>query len=141
MKIELYHNSSDNNVIHKSLSGKLELTGTLRDSTDIRKPQILVELDDGSYNYAYIPEFSRYYYITDWTHVRNHAMIATMSSDVLMSFPVGNLTGILESSEDKGNLYLPSPVFSSLVKDKTRILRFGHGLSNTGNYILITAGG
>jgi hypothetical protein len=49
---------------------------------------------------------------------------------------------VLENSEAVGiNEYLPSEIWTATAKTKTDIKAFPAGLSDTGEYILITSGG
>lgn len=93
MKIYLYNMSDELNVINKKLSSQLELDCTLRDSCNVLDPSIFIrktDADGGSaiptYNYAYIPEFNRYYFISDITSVNNQLWRIDMHVDVLMSY-------------------------------------------------------
>lgn len=61
-----------------------------------------------------------------------------------MSFkePMKNFQVILDHSEVTGvTNYQSSPVWQALVKTKTDIINFPYGLSENGEFILITAGG
>lgn len=146
MDLRLYYTSDENNKIKKTLSSALVLTGTMRDSSSIIKPVILVEgVSFNAYNYAYIPSFDRYYFIKEITNYRNNLWILELECDVLMSFKssILNMNCILLETEKKGaDKYLPdSRVWVTKVKDKTDIVNFPSGLLENGQYILITAGG
>lgn len=145
MDIILYVNNSEKNKIGKNLTNEFSLSGTLRDATDIINPIILVELNEiANYNYCYIPNFKRYYFITDITVIRTGLYAISLSVDVLESFKsdIKNLSVILLNTENVGlNNYLPSQVFRNNVKSKTDILNFPNGLNDSGEFILITAGG
>lgn len=146
MDLRLYYTSDENNKINKSLSNGMILTGTMRDSSSIINPVILVEGSSFSeYNYAYIPQFDRYYFIKGITNYRNNLWILEFECDVLMSFKssILNMNCILIETEDKGaDRYLAdSRVWVAKVKDKTDIINFPNGLLTNGEYILITAGG
>lgn len=146
MDLRLYYTSDENNKINKSLSNGVILTGTMRDSSSIINPVILVEGSSFSeYNYAYIPQFDRYYFIKGITNYRNNLWILEFECDVLMSFKssILNMNCILIETEDKGaDRYLAdSRVWVAKVKDKTDIINFPNGLLTNGEYILITAGG
>lgn len=145
MNITLYVNKSEKNKIGKNLTNDLFISGTLRDATNIINPIILVELNEiSNYNYCYIPNFNRYYFITDITVIRTGLYAISLLVDVLESFKtdIKNLSVILLNTQNSGvNNYLPSPVFRNNVKSKTDIINFPNGLNDSGEFILITAGG
>lgn len=115
MNIILYKNSSPDNTINKNLEKIITLEGTLRASTSIINPTINVELVEGQSlitdnteqyvtddlnqpigcdiisniylcNYAYIPEFKRYYFIIDISTNQNFIFTFKMKCDVLESY-------------------------------------------------------
>lgn len=145
MNIILYVNNSEKNKIGKNLTNDFSISGTLRDATNIINPVILIELNEiGNYNYCYIFSFNRYYFITDITVIRTGLYAISLMVDVLESFKtdIKNLSVILLNTQNVGvNNYLPSPVFRNNVKAKTDIINFPSGLNDTGEFILITAGG
>ncbi len=146
MNITFYHNKSLNNKLNKELEIGLELTGTLRSECDIVNPVILIEStsDIIGYNYIFIEEFNRYYFIKQIVSVRNNLWRVSAHVDVLMSFKTQLLEQevILEDSEiTGGSNYIPRDIWQTLVKTKTDIITFPSGLSENGEFILITAGG
>ena len=145
MNIILYVNNSEKNKIGKTLTNDISLSGTLRDATNIINPVILIEISEiGNYNYCYINNFNRYYFITDITVIRTGLFAISLMVDVLESFKsdIKNLSVILLNTQNVGSSnYLPSPVFRNNVKSKTDILNFPNGLNDSGEFILITAGG
>lgn len=145
MNIILYVNNSEKNKIGKTLTNDFSLSGTLRDATNIINPVILIEISEiGNYNYCYINNFNRYYFITDITVIRTGLFAISLMVDVLESFKsdIKNLSVILLNTQNVGSSnYLPSPVFRNSVKSKTDILNFPNGLNDSGEFILITAGG
>lgn len=65
---------------------------TLKDYTSVLAPQVILIFPDpqhnlppSSYNYAYIPDFKRYYWVTDIEFDRNR-VIYTLSCDVLATY-------------------------------------------------------
>lgn len=146
MHTTFYYNSSENNQLNKNLSRSYPLTGVIRGESNVINPQILYEVDSLSpYNYAYIQEFERYYFIREVRSVRNGLWLVTMEVDPLMSFKsaIMNMSVILQETESTGeDSYLSdSRVWVTKVKDKTDIIQFPSGLLSNGTYILITAGG
>ena len=146
MQIILYNNLSEENVLNKTLTNEVIINGALRDATSVKNPVITIEYPGTitGFNYCYIPDFGRYYYISDISAVRYGLWALTMRVDVLMSFKddINNAQIIIDHSTDTmTSNYLSSPVWQELVKDKTDILTFPNGLSESGGYVLITAGG
>lgn len=65
---------------------------TLKDYTSVLAPQVILifpdpqhNLSPSAYNYAYIPDFNRYYWVTDIEFDRNR-VIYTLSCDVLATY-------------------------------------------------------
>ena len=65
----------------------------------------------------------------------------SLKSDPLKSFNLGSVTGVVIEAQNIGNNYLEHRHFVRNVKSKTDILPFSSGLLDSGEYILITAGG
>lgn len=146
MLVKLYYNNSANNKIGKTLNSETVLEGSLRDSSKVISPQILIESSTPlSFNYAFIPSFNRYYFITEIEAYRTNLWLLTLKVDVLETYKtdIKNLNCIIEATEGyKGNNYLSdSDSWVSTVKTKTDIINFPNGLLEDGEYILITAGG
>lgn len=145
MNITLYITNSEHNQLSKILRNPLTLTGTLKDETDIINPVVMIEIENPvSFNYAYIPEFDRYYFISDISVVRNNLWRVSMSVDVLQSFrnEIRNVSIVLSNTYDFAKeMYLSSDVWKSKVKELTSIVNFPNGLDENGHFILITAGG
>ena len=93
MELRLYKNISEQNKINKTLKNELVLTGTLRETTSIIKPSITIEISNPTvYNYVYIPQFKRYYYINNIISQRNNIWTLELNVDVLMSYQSGILS-------------------------------------------------
>ena len=144
--ISLFKTVSENNRVVKTLTDEKQLSGELRNQTSVLNPSIVIESAENisTYNYAYIPEFSRYYYITEIISVRTNCWAVSMRCDVLMSYKdeIQSMNVILNNTQETGlSNYLASPNWVNLVKTKTDIKVFPSGLSEQGEFILITAGG
>lgn len=68
-------------------TGRAEFDITLKEDNSILNPSILLTVSSNPrrYNYAYIPDFGRYYFVTDWISERN-LWRAELACDVLASF-------------------------------------------------------
>ena len=145
MDVIFYYNMSDDRMINKSLATGYTFQGVLRDECSIMSPTIRFE-NDGvlRYNYAYIPEFQRYYSITDKTSYRDGIWDVSFEVDVLMSFrnDINNLNVIVDKQTssnigderiDDGSLVTENVMFKT-------VYNFPNGFNDAGEYILITAG-
>lgn len=147
MDITLYSTGSEYERITKNLSSGLTLTGNIRGDSSITNPSFLIEHQNPSqYNYCYIPEFGRYYFITDIISYRTNIWRLECSVDVLMSFKteILNLEVIVEDlsvGEPNASTYFSGEQWATTVKTKTDVIQFPSGLLDTGEYILITSGG
>ena len=137
--------SDEANKLNKTINNVVNINGTLRQETSVINPSVLIEAQNLSgFNYMYINDFGRYYFITDIVSVKNGLWRVTGKVDVLMSFKDGIETCpvILANTEitllDK---YMSGEMWKTQVKSKTDIINFPSGLNNTGEYILITSGG
>lgn len=87
-----YNNSAPANMVYKggSLSQVGTLTGTLREDTNILYPVIRFKMATSetvpSFNYAYIVELKRYYYVTDVVYVADCIWEISLAIDVLMTY-------------------------------------------------------
>ena len=145
MEIILYNNKSPKNKIGKTLTNPNTITGSLRGETSISNIQMLLNIVDlNPYNYMYVADFGKYYFITNIISVRTGLWLVTASIDVLESYTseILSLDVILSTTESTGSKqYKMGPCWDVLVKDKTDIISFSDGLLTTGEFILITAGG
>ena len=145
MEITLYVNNSEVNRMGKNLTNAFTLSGTLREQTNVIEPDILISMENpATYNYAYISAFKRYYFIKDITSVRNNLWRLHLAVDTLETYKteILNCSGILDSTNETGlDNYLTGGNWVAKVKDKTEIKTFPNGLLDTGEFILITAGG
>lgn len=86
MNITLYSFTKRKNST-KLPTGGTTYTGTLKDNTSVVAPSITFSFSSfPAYNYAYIQEFSRYYWITDKTQVSNNIWVLSFKVDVLASY-------------------------------------------------------
>ena len=144
MTLELYSNSSEYAALDKDLELQLTLSGILREESSIIDPSILVEdLDDyiTDINYAYIPEFGRYYFITNIESVRNHLWRLSLHVDVLHTYAAGIRanSAIIERNENLYDLQLNDGLFKTRQNPRIAQFPFPSGF-NTWNFVLAVAG-
>lgn len=150
MQINLFTCTAERNRVNKTeyISNRFVLEGSLREATSAINIEILIEKTNPlayNYNYMYIEEFGRYYYINDIKSFRNKLWIISATVDVLMSFSTDILsaTAIIDKaqSENISNLYLDDGSFVMDSRKYNNVIEFPSGLNENGSYILICAGG
>ena len=139
MVINLYNNKSPKKQIGKTLTSVATLNGSLREQCDMINPSILIE-NSGviNANYARIPDFGRYYYITKITSVRQNLWRVDMHVDVRETYAEAIKTNIavIERAEGYYNLYLPDNKLP-LTQDNFNITyALGSQFSNAGVFLL-----
>ena len=146
MEISFYNNVSEKEKIGKTLKNKTTLTGFLKQVTSVINPVITVEMKNPSqYNYVHIPQFHRYYFISDMVNVRNNLWEIHMKVDVLESFKtqIKANKAIVEKSEQtaSSNEYFnDGTTFYHDSREYNEIAMFQRGFDTAPSYILITAG-
>ena len=142
MNILLYKTTNANNDLNKTISDKVELVGALREASSVIAPSILIQSNPIGYNYAYIPEFGRYYYIKNITAFRKGAYIVDLKCDVLMSFreEILNMSGIVSRLTD-GDEYATRDVKTKCLETHRRLDFPETPFTRNGSYILISKGG
>ena len=144
MTLILYANSSEYASLDKELEQIITLSGILREESSIIDPVITVEdLDDAitAINYAYIPEFGRYYFITNIESVRNHLWRLSLHVDVLHTYAaaIRENSAIIERNENEYDLQLNDGLFKT--RQNPRIVQYPFPAGfNTWNFVLAVAG-
>lgn len=89
MTIQLGNYLGAKNKINKAVSLSFQREGTLRSDCDIMNPSIMLEASADEicgFNYAYIAEFGRWYFIQNVNAYRTGLSIVTMTVDVLYTY-------------------------------------------------------
>ena len=109
--IYLYENIDVNNSIRKNPTQKAIVSGTFKVPTSIVHPSVQIEYNKLDFNYVYIPQFNRYYYVDDVIVITNTLIQIECSCDVLMSFKsqLVDTYGVISRNEDDFNPYLNDP--------------------------------
>lgn len=117
MVIELYRNTSPNNALHKVLNLVTIQDCALKDmssfitlSIDLKYNQII------DFNYVYIPEFQRYYFINDIETLRNNVYRINLQIDVLTSYKDTILNSNLHITKGTSDLPIDKNITSTLNK-------------------------
>lgn len=144
--IVLGKNTSPTHQINKSVTSVATLTGTFRDSVDLINPTVRIEhANPTDFDYVYISDFKRYYFVEDITIVRKGIMDVTLSCDVLESHKTGILanTAIIDKQANKYNLYLNDDSIKMRQDPLVTCFEFPNGMfdNNAFEYVLCVAGG
>lgn len=111
MNIFFYTSSAEPNSFPKVLGEATRYQGELRDECDILNPVLTIEglNPDNMFNYCYISDFKRYYFITESSVVRTGLMEFTLHVDVLQSWATQILeqSGVILRNEFDYNVWLP----------------------------------
>lgn len=150
MQIDLFTCTAERNRVNKTdfISNRFTMDGTIKQPTSAMNVVIEIEKTNPvkfGYNYMYISEFNRYYFIEDIQSLGNKRWLITASVDVLFSFmsDILTTTAIIDKSESESNanLYLDDGSFVMDSRKYNEIKEFPNGLNENGSYILICAGG
>lgn len=145
MTITLYKNQSDKRYITKTLADAKTLTNCrIYEDNSISTPSIRIETDSvipAGYNYAYIPDFGRYYYITD-IEVANGYIIVSLSVDVLMTYKNDILSSevIVGRQESQFNTYLADDKFRAYEYNNQFIHAFSSPFTKNLEFVLTVQG-
>lgn len=146
MEIKLYKTSSPRKKLVKELSDGITLTGTLRGQSSVMSPSLQIQdIAVIGYNYCYIPDFGRYYYINGINALRANLFELSLGIDVLMTYAeaIRKNAAIVDKVQNFGAAYnyINDGSFVNSNRMKQDIVNFPHGFNADGEYILITAGG
>ena len=147
MEVILYRNSSENNVIGKSLAQIKSVEANLKNDVSVINPTLILNYTVNilESNYCFIPKFNRYYFIDEIVPISGDRCIVKCRVDVLESFKedIKSLTVILDKAQSiyKSNKYLDDGSFVVENKDFNTIHNFPNGFNDEGTFILICAGG
>lgn len=144
--IEFMLNTSEARALNKNLQKLKTVTGTLRDSSSLINPDILIEGDISDFancNYFKIAAFdNRYYFLTDIESVRNNLIRVQGKVDVLQTYRnrgILNCRGVVARQANKYNTLLSDDCFK-IQADSTIVTKtFESGLDSD-NLILVLGG-
>ena len=144
MNITFYRTSSEKNSLVKNLVEVAPLTGALREASSILDPVIDFEgveqyLDQ--INYAYIPAFGRYYFITGIESIVTGLWRVSFHVDVLYTYraAIKQNRAIIERNELEYDLKLNDGLFKTAQNPRIAQFTFPAGF-NTWDYVLAIAG-
>ena len=150
MELNLFTCTAENERVDKTnyISNRFVLNGNLKDASSVIDPVIMIEKNNPTlydYNYMYIPEFKRWYYINDIISVKNGLWEIHAHVDVLYTWgaDIKRMNGVADKLEDilNANVYYDDGSFIMDSRNDIEVKEFPSGLNENGSYILICAGG
>lgn len=135
MQVILYKTASDNANVSKQLVQIDEVSATIKAPCKIEMPLLMLaykqQIVDA--NYLYIPDYGRYYFITDRELQTGQCVLLSCKVDVLMSFKVGllNVNAVIDRQEEKFNAYMVDTEYICDNKATIETRKFNNSFDST----------
>ncbi len=143
MIIKLYNTNSTNNTIGKILTNETEYNIKFKGIADIKKPIVIINSETFlNFNYAYISDFNRYYFIENIEIQPNNIYTLNLNVDVLESFKNDILAskGMITKQTNINNYYNDN--YESEIKKQVDIYKSDVVFDLSKNdMVLVTIGG
>lgn len=139
MILKLFNTTDSNNTIGKTLLDEQTFDITFKETFDIINPIVMLKSDVPILkNYAYIPEFSRYYFITSIQIQPNKIYRLYLECDVLESFKSDILASYgLVTRTAEGNRFFDGGL-NSEVRKEVEIFHSTGTIPYENNIVLVT---
>ena len=125
-------------------TGLSEYNAVLKTPSSVESPVLEMSFFNPLYNYAYIPSFHRYYFVTGVTPLSDYLYQYTLVVDTLASFKSAiNISKVyVERSESDGNPWLKDETWTHIEGNPTVLSTSTpvSGMSTSGIFILQTVG-
>lgn len=143
MVIKLYKTLSDPRAATKVLSSEISINGICREPVNIVNPVIEFEGDNttiAGYNYAYIEDYGRYYFLTPQADSYSLNTLV-LKSDVLMTAAawLKARSATITRNEKLYNSYINDPDFTAYAYTNIVTKKFPYAVSGD-SIILMTVG-
>lgn len=142
LSVTLYNSSSPVEKIGKTLTAGGTYSCSLKETTSILNPVLVIRTTDPvyNYNYLYIQEFGRYYFINDIKSVNNNVWEISAHVDVLETYKTAILANeaVIRRQDKLFNLYLDDSDFHVLNYERVQTLKFPqNAFSKNLTYVLV----
>lgn len=144
-KIQLYKYDGMNNTVNKKLGSFISMNGDFRGVFNTFRPSITIRVKEvPTYNYCFIPDLNRYYFIDNVTFLGNSAYELSLKVDVLKSNESiilnAKAKSVINDDADpfisnRNSVYSRKPNFIKLDFPNTKLF------NDEGNIIMITLKG
>lgn len=145
LSVQLMNNSSPVEKIGKTLSAGNTYSCALKDDTSVLDPAIIIQTSDNIYtfNYMYISDFGRYYFINDILSLNNNRWMIKAHVDVLETYKDNILSNqaVIKRQTELYNTYLNDPEWKVYAYEKTVAYKFSAApFTKDLKYLLTVAG-
>ena len=142
LSVTLYNSASPVEKIGKTLTAGGSYSCSLKDTTSVLNPVLIIRTSDSvyNYNYLYIQEFGRYYFINDIKSVNNNVWEISAHVDVLETYKSAILANeaVIRRQDKLFNLYLDDSDFHVLNYERVQTLKFpANAFSKNLTYVLV----
>lgn len=144
MIIKLYTQTIPKNKMFRNLTNEITVIGNVKDTFDILNPIIQLNYNAAlkNVNYAYIPEFGRYYFVSP-PIISGKTVYLKMHVDVLFTYKAIIMKSpcIAIRSSNRGNLYFQDDYIQFEEGYRYNVSRFPYRFdAESGTYILCISG-
>ena len=137
MKIILYKNYSQNNILKKNVEQIAELEGNITNELDLMHTFLVLNYGEIDFNYVYIPLFKRYYFVDEIKAIKNSLYSITLKIDVLYTYRELILNSQIHATKGKINNYYINNDYEFEIREENRQQEIPIKLNNDGKIIMI----
>ena len=150
MNVILYNNKSDKRQLVKNITEIKTLSAVAKGDINIISPTLIIQNFSTDFNYCYISDFDRYYFVKSITLLTGQRVQIDLTIDVLMTYKeeIKKLTVNVLRYENIEPTYLTDsriPLYSDTVQ---KVIEFPENVfnlenpqENSKNFLLTVAGG
>lgn len=141
INITFYHYSGERNRMNKTLGDGVEIPSNFNMEYNKINPTIRMALPENfDYNYCYIPELKRYYFIDRVTIRRGGFYDIYLTLDVLQTYhdEILAMTGTITESQTAD--YMQGANIPVYAKTTTKSYQFEDKFNHAGTYVMIATG-
>lgn len=145
MQFNLYVQLSEKNAVVKNLTTEFTCEGNVLGESSVISPTFLIQGENLSeYNYMFVPDLGRYYFISDITVIRTDLWRVSCSVDVLMTYKsyIENLSVIVDKQENqfRSNRFINDGSFVADQRVGIEMFEFPSGFLKDAQFVLTTLG-
>lgn len=140
--ISFYNNSSDNNVLNKSISSTTSATVVFKEDVDLIEPVIILQNNSNVQNSNYMQMLGRYYYITSIECLPGNLIKVRAKVDALMSYKdqIRSNSAIITRNANNVNTYIPDNKMKITAYTTVNTIKSTAGFSSSLKYYLLAIG-